>query len=39
MLTTTRGSATHQALTLLSEVEDEALKLEKEATVFEELVD
>ena len=39
MLTTTKGLATHQALTLLSEVEDKALKLEKEATIFKELVD
>ena len=39
MLTTKRGSATHEVLTLLSKVEDEAFKLEKEATIFEELVD
>lgn len=39
MLITTRGSAIDEALTLLSEVEDEAFKLEKEATIFEELVD
>ena len=41
MFTTTRagGLVTHQVLTLLSEVKDEALKYEKEAAVFQERVD